>query len=91
MDVNDRPAESGIKLNNIISALILAAILWVGSSIETIKDKLTAVIVTQSEIRKDVTYNTERDKQRDERININVKNISENSKRIEKLEIDNGR
>ena len=91
MDVNDRPAESGIKLNNIISALILAAILWVGSSIETIKDKLTAVIVTQSEIRKDVTYNTERDKQRDERINVNVKNISENSKRIEKLEIDNGR
>ena len=91
MDVNDRPAESGIKLNNIISALILAAILWVGSSIESIKDKLTAVIVTQSEIRKDVTYNTERDKQRDERININVKNISENSKRIEKLEIDNGR
>lgn len=90
MDVNDRPAESGIKLNNIISSLILIAIVWVGSSIETIKDKLTDVIVTQSEIRKDVAYNSERDTNRDVLINENRKKISDNANRIEKLEIRNG-
>lgn len=35
--VSDKPAESGITLNNIISFLILCVISWVGINIESIK------------------------------------------------------
>jgi len=45
--VTDRPAESGIKLNNILTGLILAAILWVGSSIEQIKGNVAEVTARQ--------------------------------------------
>lgn len=38
--VSDKPAENGIRINNILTALILIAITWVGTSIESIKDTL---------------------------------------------------
>lgn len=45
--VNDRPAETGIKVGNILQTLILAAILWVGSSIEQIKSRVAEVTAFQ--------------------------------------------
>lgn len=45
--VNDKPAEVGIKLNNILTGLILAAILWVGTSIEQIKTNVAEVTAHQ--------------------------------------------
>ncbi|NIT58380.1 MAG: hypothetical protein GWN00_19780 [Aliifodinibius sp.] len=45
--VNDRPAETGIKVNNILTGLILAAIIWVGTSIEEIKGNVAEVTAFQ--------------------------------------------
>lgn len=45
--VSDKPAEVGIKLNNILTALILAVMMWVGSSIETIKSDIAEVTAAQ--------------------------------------------
>ena len=39
-EVNDRPAERGILLGNILSGAILAAIIWVGNTIIDLKDEL---------------------------------------------------
>lgn len=36
-EVQDRPTENGIKINNIISFLILGVMGWVGYNIEAIK------------------------------------------------------
>lgn len=46
-EVKDRPAENGIKINNILTALILTSILWVATSIEDIKASLFEVATSQ--------------------------------------------
>ena len=40
-DVRDRPAEVGIKLNNILTALILMVMGWVGWNINDMKTSLS--------------------------------------------------
>lgn len=45
-DVNDRPAERGIALNNVLTGAVLAAILWVGNSIMDIRDNLASLYTT---------------------------------------------
>lgn len=42
-DVRDRPAEVGIKLNNILTALILGVMGWVGYNISDMRDSLAQV------------------------------------------------
>ncbi len=37
-EVNDRQAENGIKINNILTALVLAGILGMWNSIESLKE-----------------------------------------------------
>ena len=46
-EVSDKPAESGIKINNILTALLLASVFWVGNSIESIKIELAKVTAIQ--------------------------------------------
>ena len=46
VDVNDKKAEIGINLNNVLTALILGVMVWVGSSIEQIKDKVSEVVTS---------------------------------------------
>jgi len=48
MDVSDRPTENGVKLNNVLTGMILAAIIWVGTSIEAIKDDISKVVTAQA-------------------------------------------
>lgn len=38
--VRDRAAEVGINLNTIFTALVLAGIVWVGTTLESIRDAL---------------------------------------------------
>ena len=53
--VQDKPAENGIKLNNIISFLILGVMAWVGYNIEEMKKNLaetvTSTAVNSAEIK----------------------------------------
>jgi hypothetical protein len=53
--VRDRAAEIGINLNTIFTALMLAVMLWVGTNIENIREKVaqyaTAIAVMQLELR----------------------------------------
>lgn len=42
-EFRDRPAESGIKINNIISALILGVMGWVGVNIEVMKKDMSTM------------------------------------------------
>ena len=41
MEVQDKPTENGIKLNNILTALILGVMSWVGVNITTMKDDIS--------------------------------------------------
>lgn len=41
--VQDRPTEDGIKLNNILTFMILAVMTWVGANITVMKDSLAEV------------------------------------------------
>lgn len=41
--VSDAPAESGIKLNNIISSLLLGVMAWVGVNIERMRDDISVI------------------------------------------------
>jgi hypothetical protein len=53
--VQDKPAETGIKINNIISFLILSVMAWVGYNIEDIKKNVaqttTVTAVNKSDIK----------------------------------------
>ena len=56
MLVRDRAAEVGINLNTIFTALVLAGILWVGTTLKEIRDVLqtnTIAIATQG---KDIVH-----------------------------------
>lgn len=46
--VHDRPTETGVKINNVLTGLLLAAALWVGSSVEDLKEAVI-VLATQQE------------------------------------------
>ena len=41
--VADRPTESGIKINNILTALVLGVMSWVGLNINHLKDSLADI------------------------------------------------
>lgn len=45
--VEDRSAERGIVINNILTGLILAAIVWVGSTIEQLKEMVWGLVAEQ--------------------------------------------
>lgn len=53
--VQDRPAETGIKVNNILTGLVLASILWVGNSIMDIKEIIASMDKHQALLTKDVS------------------------------------
>lgn len=54
--VQDKPAEVNLKLNNVLTGLVLAAILWVGNSIIDIKDIIASLDKTMSLQARDITY-----------------------------------
>ena len=49
--VRDRIAEVGINLNTIFTALVLAGILWVGSTLNEIKVSLVELNITLAIVR----------------------------------------
>jgi len=46
--VADRPTESGIKINNILTALVLMVMSWVGYNINDLKDSLSDIRISTS-------------------------------------------
>jgi len=44
--VADLPTENGVRLNNVLTGLLLAAALWVGSSVEQLKEAVV-ILATQ--------------------------------------------
>jgi hypothetical protein len=49
--VKDRAAEIGINLNTIFTALVLAGILWVGTTLESIKKTLNDNAVSMAVVQ----------------------------------------
>ena len=49
--VRDRVAEVGINLNTVFTALVLAGILWAGSTLNDIKSALGELNVTMAVVR----------------------------------------
>jgi len=54
--VQDRPAENGIKINNIISFLILSVMAWVGYNIEDIKKNVATTITITAINKADIKH-----------------------------------
>lgn len=51
--VKDRAIEVGINLNTIFTALVLAGVLWVGTTLESINRTLTQSAIAQALMKKD--------------------------------------
>ena len=43
MEVQDKPAEASIKLNNVLTAVTIAILLWIGTSILDVKDEVASL------------------------------------------------
>jgi hypothetical protein len=43
VDVHDKPTEVGIKLNNVLTAMTVAILLWIGTSLISVKDEIAAM------------------------------------------------
>lgn len=52
--VVDKPTENGVRLNNILTGLLLAAAVWVGSSVENLKTTVVEITTDQSHVQKDI-------------------------------------
>lgn len=75
--VEDRKVETRIQVGNILSALILAAILWVGSTIEELKTTI-ADMSTRQQVN--ITL-----------LNYHSEQITELKDRVKELENKGGR
>jgi hypothetical protein len=55
MDVQDKSTETGVKINNILTALVLMVMSWVGYNIDKLKDDVSqwASIVSVNENKLD--------------------------------------
>jgi hypothetical protein len=58
--VADKPTETGIKLNNILTALVLMVMSWVGFNINHLKDSLADIQVSTSVQASEIAHNKER-------------------------------
>lgn len=54
--VQDKPAEVGIKLNNILTFLILAVMTWVGVNITQMKEALGVIKVDDAVMKIEVKH-----------------------------------
>lgn len=55
-DVNDRPAERGIRVNNVLTSGILTILAWVGYNIDNMKDSLAQVQVNDATITNEIKH-----------------------------------
>lgn len=60
VDVQDKPAEIGIKLNNILTALILMVMSWVGVNITTLKEDIGEIKTEFAVGKNDIQHLKER-------------------------------
>lgn len=60
LEVRDRPAEVGINLNTIFTAVGLMVLVWVGRNIEQINDKLGSFAVALAVTQQTVTAEKQR-------------------------------
>jgi uncharacterized protein YoxC len=58
--VRDRQVEIGVNLNTIFTAIMLAVMVWVGTNIESIKEKISAFATTLAVIQKQVEASEKR-------------------------------
>lgn len=70
--VKDKPTETGVKVNNILTGLLLAAALWVGNSVEDLKSAVITLATEQAHVITDV--------------GDAIEDIDDNTKRIVTLE-----
>lgn len=47
VNVHDRPTEKGVWIGNVLTGLLLAAALWVGSSVEDLKEAVVILATNQ--------------------------------------------
>lgn len=45
--VHDKPTEKGVWIGNVLTGLLLAAAVWVGSSVEDLKEAVVILATTQ--------------------------------------------
>lgn len=64
VEFHDRPTETGVRINNILTGLLLAAALWVGNSVEDLKEAVIVLATqqthnekTMASIEEDVEHN----------------------------------
>ena len=48
VEFHDRPTETGVRINNVLTGLLLGAALWVGNSVEDLKEAVV-ILATQQE------------------------------------------
>lgn len=70
--VVDRPTENGVKINNVLTGLLLASALWVGSSVEDLKSAVVTLATEQAHVIQDLAQT--------------IDDIEDNSARITTLE-----
>ena len=56
MDVTDKPAEVGIKLNNILTAMILMVMGWVGWNINDMKESLAQIKIDDALMANEIMH-----------------------------------
>lgn len=67
--VADRPTENGVRINNVLTGLLLAAALWVGSSVEDLKEAVVILATNQDHNSQDLGELKAEAKSHDRRIN----------------------
>ncbi len=60
VDVADRPTEVGIKLNNVLTALVLMVMSWVGYNINHVKEDIGEMRTDSRVLANDVTHLAEK-------------------------------
>ena len=75
--VQDKSAEVGIKLNNILTALILMVMAWVGFNINSMKESLSQMRVNDALMENEIVHLHETLEQHIEDCNECLKKLGE--------------
>lgn len=69
VNVHDRPTEKGVWIGNVLTGLLLAAALWVGSSVEDLKEAVVILATNQDHNSQDLGELKAESKAHDRRLN----------------------
>ena len=77
LEIQDKQAETGLKLQNIMTFIVIGLLSWAGLSLEAIKNEISQINIGIAVNIKDIEYNRQGVKQNAENVKLLKKELED--------------